>query len=154
MTRPDLDLLVTMCEAAESDDSDGLKPIPSDMVAIDTAGLRSLIADAKLGRLAREVAKASRVLATVHALGEWRAKHEALEAERDSLRQNVNRRDAFLGVAEDRIGALEAAAQEVRRAWDRFMSGVVHEPGRDLRTTIDALCPAAPVPEDKKESAP
>ena len=51
--------------------------------------------------------------------------------------------------------ALRTAAQEVRRAWDRLWEAQGPRGSwAELRASIDALCPAAPVPEDKKESAP
>lgn len=54
MSRPDLDLLLALCGEAEKSDPESLKPVPADMVAVDVPGLRSLIQDAKIGRLARE----------------------------------------------------------------------------------------------------
>lgn len=53
MTRPDLDILLSLCDEAEKADPESLKPVPADMVAVDVAGLRSLVQDAKIGRLAR-----------------------------------------------------------------------------------------------------
>ena len=145
MSRPDLDLLLALCGEAEKSDPESLKPVPADMAALDPETVRSLIQDAKIGRLAREV-RSARVYAAAEqsrlfdddsiqgAPYSWIKRMDEANRDVDALLAEVRR---LRGQVEARDRALDDVSKfmewrAARRAVETVSINSFVQPGGDL----------------------